>query len=108
MQEFARDLAALVVPQAGRVVATGDPWEPWRLVDGDGVVVEPVAAYLRDLQAAGRSTATARSYALDLLRWLRFLWAVEVGWDRATRIEARDFCRWLLVVGKPTWVHWRH
>jgi site-specific recombinase XerD len=108
MQEFARDLAALVVPQAGRVVATGDPWEPWRLVDGDGVVVEPVAAYLRDLQAAGRSMATARSYALDLLRWLRFLWAVEVGWDRATRVEARDFCRWLLVVGKPTWVHWRH
>jgi hypothetical protein len=31
------------------------------------VVVEPVGAYLRDLQAAGRSAATARSYALDLL-----------------------------------------
>ncbi len=46
-----------------------DPWEPWRLVDGDGVVVESVAAYLRDLQAAGRSMTTARSYALDLLRW---------------------------------------
>lgn len=23
------------------------------------------------------------------------LWAVEVVWDRATRLEARDFCRWL-------------
>ena len=73
MQESGRDLAALVVPQAGRMVATGDPWEPWRLVDGDGVVVEPVSLYLRDLQAAGRSGATARSYALDLLRWFRFL-----------------------------------
>lgn len=108
MQESGRDLAALIVPQAGRVVTTGDPWEPWRLVGADGVVVEPVGAYLRDLQAAGRSAATARSYALDLLRWFRFLWAVGVGWDRATRVEARDFCRWLQVAGKPTRVHWRH
>lgn len=108
MQESSRDLAALVVPQAGCLVSTDDRWEPYRLVDADGVVVEPVAAYLRDLQAAGRSAATARSYALDLLRWFRFLWAVEVGWDRATRIEARDFCRWLQVAGKPVRPHWRH
>lgn len=91
MQEFSGDLAALVVPQAGRLVATGDPWEPYRLVDVDEVVVDPVAAYLRDLQAAGRSAATARSYCLDLLRWLRFLWAVGVGWDQATRgVDLRD------------------
>jgi len=101
MQESGRDLAALVVPQSGRLVATGDPWEPWRLVDGDGVVVDPVALYLRELQAAGRSGATARSYAMDLLRWFRFLWAVDVGWVGASRVEARDFCRWLLVAGKP-------
>ena len=107
MQETSRDLSALVVPQAGRVVATDDVWEPYRLVGADGVVVESVAAYLRDLQAAGRSAATARSYALDLLRWLRFLWAVEIGWDRATRVEARDFCRWLQIAGKPTRRHWR-
>jgi site-specific recombinase XerD len=107
MQETSRDLSALVVPQAGRVVATDDMWEPYRLVDFDGIAVESVAAYLRDLQAAGRSATTARSYALDLLRWFRFLWAVEVGWDRATRVEARDFCRWLQVAGKPVRPHWR-
>ena len=66
MQESSKDLAGLVVPQAGRLVGTDDPWEPYRLVDADGVVVAPVAAYLRDLQAAGRSAATARSYGLDL------------------------------------------
>ena len=107
MQEFSRDLGALVVPQAGRLVGTDDRWETYRLVDADGVVVEPVAAYLRDLQAAGRSAATARSYGLDLLRWFRFLWAVEVCWDRASRIEARDFCRWLQVAGQPVRRHWR-
>ena len=107
MQELQRDLGALVVPQAGRVVATGDPWEPYRLLDPDGAAVEPVAAYLRDLQAAGRAPATARSYALDLLRWFRFVWAIGVGWDRATRVEARDFCRWLQIAGKPTRPHWR-
>ena len=107
MQETSRDLSVLVVPQAGRVVATDDVWEPYRLVDGDGILVESVAVYLRDLQAAGRSAATARSYGLDLLRWFRFLWAVEIGWDRATRSEARDFCRWLQIAGKPTRPHWR-
>jgi site-specific recombinase XerD len=66
-----------------------------------------VAAFLRDLQAAGRSPATLRSYGLDLLRWFRFLWAAGVAWDRATRLEARDFCRWLLVAGKPARPHWR-
>jgi site-specific recombinase XerD len=108
MQECSRDLAALVVPQAGRLVSTDDPWEPCRLLDPGGVAVEPVTAYLRDLQAAGRSAATARSYGLDLLRWFRFLWAVGVGWDRATRLEARDFCRWLQIAGKPSRPHWRH
>jgi integrase len=108
VQESTPGLAALVVPQVGRLVTTNDPWEPYRLLDPDGVAVEPVAAFLRELQAAGRSPATARSYALDLLRWLRFLWAVGVGWDRATRVEARDFCRWLQIAGKPSRPHWRH
>lgn len=36
-----------------------------------------------------------------------FLWAVGVPWDRATRIEAGDFCRWMLVGGKPRRPHWR-
>src|SRR3954465_3611783 len=107
MWEPPRDLAVLVVPQSGRVVDTGDPWEPYRLVGADGVVVEAVASYLRDLQAAGRAATTARSYCLDLLRWFRFLWAVDVRWDRATRVEARDFCRWLQVAGRPVRPHWR-
>lgn len=101
------DLALTAVPQVGRLVATGVSGEPYRLVDGDGMPVEPVAAFFRDLQAAGRSTSTLRSYGLDLLRWFRFLWAVGVAWDRATGAEARDFSRWLQVSGKPTRPHWR-
>ena len=97
----------MVVPQVGRLVATDDPWEPYRLLDPDGLVVEPVSAWFRDLQAAGRSALTARSYGMDLLRWFRFLWASGVSWERATRIEARDFCRWLQVAGKPSRPHWR-
>jgi site-specific recombinase XerD len=97
----------MVVARVGAVVDTDDVWEPYRLVDPDGVVVEPVAVYLRDLQAAGRSASTARSYGMDLLRWFRFLWAVDVAWDEATRSEARDFCRWMQVAGKPRRPHWR-
>ena len=94
-EEEPRDLSALTVCLVGSVVETGDPWEPWRLLDPAGVLVEPVAVFLRDLQAIGRSATTQRSYGMELLRWFRFLWAVEVGWDRATRAEARDFCCWM-------------
>jgi site-specific recombinase XerD len=97
----ARDLSLLRVLRCGALEATGDPFEPYQVVDVDGVVVAPVAAYLRDLQACGRPAATQRSYAMDLLRWFRFLWAVDVGWDQATRVEARDFCRWIQLAGKP-------
>jgi site-specific recombinase XerD len=97
--EVSRDLAGLRVPMVGSVVASGSKWEPYQLLDAAGGRVEPAAAFFADLLAAGRSEATVRSYGMDLLRWFRFLWSVGVGWDRATRVEARDFCRWLAVAG---------
>jgi len=106
-QDAVRDLAVLPVPSVGALRATGDPWEPYRIVDAGGEPVAAVAEFFRDLQAAGRSEATLHSYGNDLLRWFRFLWAVQVPWDRATRTEARDFCRWMLVAGKPARPHWR-
>ncbi len=105
--EPSRDLAALAVPRDGRMVATGDRYEPYRLVDADGVVAAGAAAFFRDLLAAGRSESTVRSYGMDLLRWFRFLRAAGVRWDRATRAEARDFSRWLQVAGKQARPHWR-
>jgi integrase len=100
-------MAGLVVPSAGCLQATGGPWDPYRLIDPSGEVVGPVTVYLRDLQAAGRTAATHRSYGMDLLRWFRFCWAIGAPWDQATRSEARDFCRWLQVAGKPVSAHWR-
>ena len=95
-----RDLAALVVPEAGRLARTGDGWERYQLLDAAGAVVVPAAAYFAELQAAGCSVATIRSYGLDLLRWWRFLAAAGVAWDRATPAEARDFARWMQVADK--------
>ena len=99
-QDEPRDLAALVVPQAGWLERAEDPWEPYRLRDRAGVVVGPVAAFLRDLQASGRPETTLRAYAIALLRWYRFLWAAGVAWDQATRAEARDFSRWIQITVK--------
>ena len=95
-----RDLAGLVVPAAGALLETGCQWEPCRLAGPDGAVVDAVSAWFGDLQAAGRSAATLRSYGMDLLRWFRFLWAAGTEWNRATRDEARDFSRWLIIAGK--------
>jgi hypothetical protein len=54
-----RDLAALVAPPAGRLTGTGDRYEPYRLIDADGAVVEPVTAYFRDLLADGSASLVA-------------------------------------------------
>jgi hypothetical protein len=97
-----RDLSMLIVPAVGAVVTSDDPWDPVGLVDGAGEQVPAVSAFMRDPQASGRSAATLRSYGMDLLRWFRFGWAIGVVWDQATRVEARDFCRWLALRDKPT------
>ena len=107
-EDQSRDLLSLVVPQHGALVASGDPFEPFALLDASGQVVAPVAAFFRELQACSRPETTQRSYGLALLRWFRFLGAVEVPWDQATRVEARDFCRWIQVARKPVRPHWRH
>ncbi len=103
-----RDLSALSVPQHGALQESGDPFEPYRLLDASGEVVAPVAVYLRDLQARGLPETTQRSYGMALLRWFRFLGAIEVPWEQATRVEARDFTRWVQVAAKPGRPHWRH
>ncbi len=68
-----RELSGLVVPLLGSLEATGDLFLQYRLVDGDGAVVEPVAAFFAELAACGRPATTQRSYGVDLLRWFRFL-----------------------------------
>jgi site-specific recombinase XerD len=98
--EQGRDLSGLVVSRSGRLEVTGDEREPYRLIGSGGQVAEPVSVFLRDLQAAGKSPATLRSYAVDLLRWWRFLDAVGIGWDRASRAEARDFSCWIQLTVK--------
>lgn len=107
-EDVPRDLSRLVVPLVGSLEATSDLFAPFRLVDADGVRVEPVARYLAELTGCGRPATTQRSYGMDLLRWFRFLWAVEVAWDQATRVEARDFIRWMQLALKPARPHWRY
>jgi len=102
-----RDRAELVVPQVGSLRATGGAAVSYTLVDPGGRGVDAVAGFFAEFQACGRSSATLRSYGMDLLRWYRFLWAAGVDWDRATREEARDFMRWMSLTGIPPRAHWR-
>ena len=53
--ESSRDLAALVVQLVGGLSETGERYEPYRLVDADGAVVEPVSVGGRDLLGPGVS-----------------------------------------------------
>src|SRR5712664_2971128 len=81
-EDSERDLAALVVARVGRMEETGSPWEPYRLVDPSGAVVQPADRFLAELQALGGP------------------------WDQATRIEARDYSRWVQAGGKPESIRW--
>lgn len=101
------DLSRLALPQVGSLESTGDPFQPYRLLDAAGTSIPAAGAYFAELVACGRPATTQRSYGMDLLRWFRFLSAVGVDWDKATRVEARDFCRWLAAAPKPSRPHWR-
>jgi integrase len=68
---------------------------PFVVVDDDGQPVEPIARFLRDFLARGHAAGSVRSYAHDLLRWWRFLRAIDVAWDQAGSAEVRDFALWL-------------
>lgn len=83
------------LPQIGEVVAGSSRVLPWFVVDAAGREVEPVANYLRDLTLGDVSPSTCRSYAYDLLRWLRVLWALDVGWEQATEAETAVLVGWL-------------
>jgi site-specific recombinase XerD len=93
--------ARLVVPKVGVVRATVDPIEPWVVEFPVGVVVPIVARFMRELMARDSSVLTCRSYAFDLLRWWRFLAAVDRPWERACRDDVREFVVWLRTTPNP-------
>jgi site-specific recombinase XerD len=61
----------------------------------------PCREWLRDLAACDCSALTLRSYAYDLLRWLRFLHVIGTSWKRATREHVRDFVEYLRQAPNP-------
>lgn len=96
-----RVVVGLVLPLWGRVVSAGEDVPAWTVVGPDGLAVVPVAQFLREFAACGNAAGSVRSYAGALLRWWRFLQAVEVAWDRATPAEGRDFVLWMRQATKP-------
>ena len=97
-------LAGLSVPLVGAVEATGNPFEPFRLVDSAGEPVLPLMVFLADLQACGRAAAVVFDGAVVVV-------PVSVGrWGAAGSGDARrgaSFVRWVQVAGKPARRHWR-
>lgn len=90
-----RDAAGLKVGRAGRVVAGLDPSLPYVLAGRGGDEVAAVSDFLRHMSACDLGSLSVRSYALALLRWLRFLDAAGVSWQLAQRAEVRDFVLWM-------------
>ncbi|MEU5547440.1 hypothetical protein AB0G85_34590 [Streptomyces sioyaensis] len=83
------------LPCVGSVIQLETQHPPYAVLGPDGEPVLPVVPYLRDLALNDNSPATGRSYANDLLRWFRFLWLLNVTWDKATEGEAAVIVGWL-------------
>ncbi|MDF2051608.1 tyrosine-type recombinase/integrase [Arthrobacter sp. Cr_A7] len=94
-----RRMEGLTVAEVGRV-ATRPGIPGFVIVDPAGVEFAPATDYFLELVASDYSPRTVRTYALSLLRFLRFLWAVGVRWDQASALEARDFVLWARQVEK--------
>ena len=75
-----RDVDRLVVGQVGRVVRC-ESTPGVQLLDAAGVPVVAVDEFLRSLAASDSPATTLYSYASALLRWWRFLAAIDVVWD---------------------------
>lgn len=93
-----RDVTGLVVPTVG-TVAHIEAGPGTVLLDAAGEPVEEVSEFFATMLACGASFSSLRSYGMALLRWWRFLAAIDVPWQRASRIEARDFVLWMRLVG---------
>lgn len=90
-----RAVESIVVPRLGGLREVPElPWA-YEVVDASGEPVGPVTAYLRHLAANDCPSTTTRSYGLALLRWWRFLAAIETPWDRASRDEFVDHVLWM-------------
>ncbi|HET6354859.1 tyrosine-type recombinase/integrase [Streptomyces sp.] len=90
-----------VLPRVGSVVQLKTQHPAYAVLDPAGSPVESVTPYLRDLALNDNSPATSRSYANDLLRWFRFLWFLNVTWDKATEGEVAVIVGWLRTAPNP-------
>ncbi|QUI35930.1 tyrosine-type recombinase/integrase [Streptomyces alfalfae] len=90
-----------VLPRVGSVVRLETQHPAYAVLDPAGSLVESVTPYLRDLALNDNSPETSRSYANDLLRWFRFLWLLNVTWDKATEGEVAVIVGWLRTAPNP-------
>ena len=96
-----RDVATIRARLGGAVVAAPDDPLVFSVSFPDDTRAERAAnAYLMELADTFARPLTLRSYAYDILRWLRFLGAVGVAFDEAVRSDYTDFRRWLIAYGK--------
>ena len=95
-----RDVSSLLLGNAGRVVEPGIDGLPVLVLDAFGEPIDPITGFLRELTACDQGSS-CRSYAYDLLRWWRYLAAIDVAWDHARREDVRDLVLWMRQAENP-------
>jgi site-specific recombinase XerD len=96
-----RDLKKLKVPEVGALAKDSSVVAGYSLLDAGGAAVPAVARYLHHLPARDFAQGSIRTYGQALLRWWRFLAAIEVEWSTAERTDFVDFVIWMRDVASP-------
>ncbi|WP_263054728.1 tyrosine-type recombinase/integrase [Curtobacterium sp. RIT-PI-V] len=108
--EPGRDVSSIEPPRLGSARRDPSALTGTVFLDAAQQPVVAVDLFLRNIFAAGSSANSTYAYAVDLLRWWRFLATpqVNVSWNRATRQEFDDFILWMKVATPRHGGDWRH
>lgn len=95
-----RDVSSIVFARIGEVAPCAAP-AGFEVRDAAGRAIGEIDDFLATLVSGAAEASSARSYAQALMRWWRFLAAIDVAWDAAGGVEVRDFVLWMRFVARP-------
>jgi integrase/recombinase XerD len=81
-------------------VLTSEQQRRYVVIDDEGVLVEPIARYLKYLDRIGSARHTLRSYAMMLRLYWEFLMQEQLDWQQVTLDDLSRFVLWLKLPAK--------
>ena len=76
-------------------IETQDQQRRYVVIDGEGMLVEPIVRYLKYVDQVGAARNTLRSYATVLKQYWEYLSQQKIDWQQVTLDDFAQFVLWL-------------